>query len=374
MNLETTLPQALWEAVRTNYEKRNYSGAVLDAFYCLSDLLRAKSGALSDGAALIGEALGGHDPKIKINRLKSESEKSVQRGLEMTLRGIYQAIRNPRSHQKVTDTEDDARALILFIGYLTRQLDQAKAQFEIAEFMKKVFDSDFVPQERYAQLLVAEIPSSQRLEVFLEVFQQLQTGRPEALARFFKALMQVMSDDEMHAVYDTVSEALRTAEEDNAIRQLITSFDGDLWPNLSEVARLRIEHRLIGSVREGLYNSQQRRARSGSLGAWSTTLFPHFALKGEMLDVIIDKLRSSSEESQDYVFAFLFSSLDKLSDQMPDSICASIVQNLRRGDSRFHSAVTRRCPWSVESFPTVLRKAIQDFRPNDFPAEEDLPF
>jgi uncharacterized protein (TIGR02391 family) len=150
VNLETKLPTELWESVRTNYEKRNFTGAILDAFYFLSDLLRKKSGAEGDGASLIGQALGGVSPKIKLNKLQSESEWNAQKGIEQLLRGFYQAFRNPRSHEKTADTEEDAQILIDFIGYLVRQIDQAKAQFSRQDFLKRVLDPDFVPQKRYA--------------------------------------------------------------------------------------------------------------------------------------------------------------------------------------------------------------------------------
>ena len=45
MNLETRLSRDLWDAVRMNDEKRNFSGAILDSFYFLGDLLCKKSGA-----------------------------------------------------------------------------------------------------------------------------------------------------------------------------------------------------------------------------------------------------------------------------------------------------------------------------------------
>ncbi len=213
MNLETILPAELWEAVRVNYEKRNFTGAILDAFYFLSDLLRKKSGAEGDGAALIGQALGGATPKIKLNRLQSESEWNVQKGLEQMLRGFYQAVRNPRSHEKATDSEEDAQVLIVFIGYLVRQIDQAKSQFSRADFQKRVLDPDFVPQQRYAQLLVDEIPAGQRLEVFLDVYRAKETGKPEHLCYFFSVLLAQLADDERRQAYEVLSEELLSSRQ-----------------------------------------------------------------------------------------------------------------------------------------------------------------
>lgn len=373
MNLETNLPSGLWDSVRANLEKRSFAEAVLDAFYFLSDLLREKSGAVGDGATLVGQALGGANPKIRINKLESESEKSIQRGLEMTLRGLYQAIRNPRSHEKVKDSEDDAKILILFIGYLTRQIDQAKSQFSPSEFLKKVFDSNFVPNERYARLLVNEIPAGRRLDVFLDVFRVMETGLSENLTHFFSALLEQLSTEEIRTVYDVVSDTLRRTDDDRTIRQVIVCIGPRHWPQYSEVARLRIENRLIKSVREGRFDESQNRCRSGALGAWSSTLFPHFSLKREMLEAISDKLRSSSDEELGYALRFFFVHLNQLAESMPRDISKTLVMKLQSGDERIHKAVVNHCPWDRSTFSPELAKAISGFQPG-FPPEEELPF
>jgi uncharacterized protein (TIGR02391 family) len=100
VNLETRLDKRLWEAIQISYGNRTYSGAILDAMYLLTGLIREKSGVEGDGAALVGQAFGGASPLIKVNRLQTESEINVQRGVEQLLRGLYQGIRNPQSHDK----------------------------------------------------------------------------------------------------------------------------------------------------------------------------------------------------------------------------------------------------------------------------------
>jgi uncharacterized protein (TIGR02391 family) len=100
MNLETEINQDLWRSIRRSYETRQWSNAILDAIYFLSDALRTKTGLQSDGAALVGQALGGKNPKLRLNRLQTESEQSFQSGVEQLLRGIYSAFRNPRSHER----------------------------------------------------------------------------------------------------------------------------------------------------------------------------------------------------------------------------------------------------------------------------------
>src|SRR3982751_2148222 len=120
MSLQTTLDPRLWAAIKHTYLAQNYTGAILDSIHFLSDLIRDKSGLDSDGHVLIGNALGGQNPIVKINSLQTESERDEQRGLEFLLRGVYTGIRNPRSHEKWSDSAQIADALIPFINYLTR--------------------------------------------------------------------------------------------------------------------------------------------------------------------------------------------------------------------------------------------------------------
>jgi len=108
MNLRTEISQKLWEAIERSYEAENYAHAVLDAIHYLTTVLRERSGADGDGAALVGQALGGDAPKLRVNALQSESDRNVQKGLEQLLRGIYLAIRNPRSHEQFNETQVDA--------------------------------------------------------------------------------------------------------------------------------------------------------------------------------------------------------------------------------------------------------------------------
>ncbi len=127
MNLETEIGQDLWKAVRRSYESQAWSNAILDSIHHLSDTLRTKTGLQSDGTALAGQALGGKNPKLRLNRLQTDTEKSIQAGVEQLLRGLYQAIRNPRSHEHLADSQVEADALIVFVNYLLKLFGYARA-------------------------------------------------------------------------------------------------------------------------------------------------------------------------------------------------------------------------------------------------------
>lgn len=376
MNLKTMLPEPLWDAVHTNYEKRNFSGAILDAFYFLSELLRNKSATEGDGASLIGQAFGGAAPKIKLNRLQTESERNVQRGMELLLRGLYQCIRNPRSHDKISDSEEDAQVLILFVGYLIRQIDRAKSQFSRSDFIRRVLDPDFVPSERYASLLVSDIPVRSRLDVFLDLFGEVESWKPEHMRVFLTVLLKQMKDDEVQQVCDVLTDELGISETESRIRIILGSFPPLLWPRIGEVARLRIENKVIRSVRDGKQDMKSGRCRDGALGTWSTGIFPVMTLKSEMVRTITSKIFSGAEDRA-YVFRYLFNSLHNLSDTVPRQISSALCSRLKAGDTEVYEQLGFAPPWDEDKWPEDLKKAYSSFKASE-PIktfdDDDIPF
>ena len=105
MNIQTHIRSDLWLAIASTYQSENYTHAILDAIHCLSDVLRNKTGLDGDGTVLVGQALGGDAPRLRLNKLQTETERSIQRGVEQLLRGLYLAVRNPRSHEQFQDTK-----------------------------------------------------------------------------------------------------------------------------------------------------------------------------------------------------------------------------------------------------------------------------
>src|SRR5450830_889831 len=176
MNLQAALPIPLWAAISAAYEARNYSHAILEATYFLSTILRDRAGVDGDGAALVGAALGGEVPKLKLNSLESESEKNQQKGFEQILRGIYIGIRNPRSHEPTIDAQATADAIIHFIGYIITLLNASKEAFTVQSFVDRLSDADFVESKRYAELLVGEIPKTRLSEAIIALFNVRNTA------------------------------------------------------------------------------------------------------------------------------------------------------------------------------------------------------
>lgn len=378
MNLSTCLDERLWLAIQSTYEARNFTGAVLDSVYFLSELIRQKTGLSSDGVALIGQALGGKSPKLRVNKLQSDSDWNEQSGFEQLMRGLYQGIRNPRSHEKHVDTPEDADAIILFVNLLVRKIDQSRTPFTKDDFLKKVYDPDFVEKDRYAELIAKEIPPKQRYNIFIDVFRMKESANEDKLRYFFKALIKLLSKDDKAEVYSYISQELIETDSTEVIRLTLKLLPLEWWPHFEESARLRIENKLIQSVKEGRFVRANGRCQGGALGTWGTRIFPYFGLKQEMADALTRKLMSFVSEEQDYVFSYFFASFPVLIKSPSPGLKGYLLQALKKGDIRFKAAIEqlieKDCPaeWAT---PFIL--ALSTFEEKELTAkvdDGDIPF
>lgn len=377
MNLQTKIDERLWGAIRSTYEARNFSAAILDAIHFLSELIRERSGLEGDGVNLVGRAFGGKAPVLKVNNLNTESEKNVQAGIEQLLRGIYQAVRNPRSHGSHQDSEDDAIAIILFLNHLLGAIDRAKTPFSQQLFVKRVLDPDFVPKERYAQLLIEELPATKRLDIFHDVFGKLQDGDGNKLKFFFEALLGKMTEEEKGIICGTLSDVLRDADDTSIIRKIIQAFPNEIWPSIAEVSRLRVEHMLIESVKDGKYHAGQGKCRGGSFGTWATNIAQHFSMKNELYRILINKLHSADKTEQDYVFTYLSGVFTDLYKKPPRGLIDTVNKGLTSGDIRFKKMVESYFFWGEGDWTKPFQENIDNFEEAEMafdPNDDDIPF
>ncbi len=341
LNLQGILDTRLWVAIESNYQSGDFTGVIVDSIHFLGELIRDRSGLEGDGVALIGEAFGGNNPKLKVNSLQTESHRNVQKGVEQLLRGIYQGIRNPRSHEKYHDSSEDADAIVLFINYLIRIIDHSKSPFDLDSYLERVFDPSFSESERYADLLVAEIPERKRWDTLLAVFRQKEARGKHwtKLRYFFQSILKTLSSDEITSFCEVVSEELKTTHSDGSIVRILQTLPIDYWPRYEEIARIRTESKLIASINDGKYDRAQHRSTAGTMGTWATGLAGSFFLKDQLLSALCRKLGSSDEEEQDYVLALFASSFPELVETPSAHLRGVLRTGLAEGDVRFHRAL-----------------------------------
>ena len=375
MILQIEISEQLTDAISTNYDKGNYTAAILDAVFMLSNILRDRSGSQIDGIALVSEALGGQDPKLKITPLRTESDKNIQKGIESIIRGIIQAIRNPRSHEKHADQKEVADCLIAFLDYIIGLLNRAKAPFEIADFLSRILDKDFVQSEPYSDLMVSEIPKEKLNDVLMSVYQVKSQLKPYTMKLFVNSLFKELLDADKQAFIKMASDELKITDDEAAIRSATTVFSGEEWLKIERIARLRIENKLIKSVREGKYDTSIGKCTNGSLGTWLTGIFPEIELRNEVMYTLIKKLSSPDRLEQDYVFNYFSQYLIDFDKKPNDSLIKLIKEGLVNGDKRYYDLINLAVMFSEEDWAKEIKPLLESFQEN--PAEEneeDIPF
>jgi uncharacterized protein (TIGR02391 family) len=104
----------------------NYFHAVLEASKSIAETIRTITGLTGDGATLIDDALGGDDPRIKINKFITDTEQSEQRGFVNLTKGLFGTFRNPTGHAPRIVwqmPEEDALDLFTLGSYVLRRID-----------------------------------------------------------------------------------------------------------------------------------------------------------------------------------------------------------------------------------------------------------
>jgi uncharacterized protein (TIGR02391 family) len=378
LNLSSTINERLWTAIRGTYEAGNYSGAILDSIYFLSDVIRDKSGLESDGLQLVGSAFSGANPIIKINSLHTQSDQDEQKGIHFLLMGIYSAIRNPRSHEKRIDTVETADAIIYFVDYIHGLIDKARSPFDADEVLRKVFDPLFGQSEKYADLIVGKVPARKLLDILIQVFHRRTEPPGRNVELFIKSSLKVLNDVELYSFWQVVSESLENATTDAEFRTVISIAQND-WEKIAEIARLRAEHRLIESIREGEYNNIKKVCTKGSLGTWATRIVDKMDLNQEYRLAVASRLMSIIPAARAYAYQYHFDTYRRLQTVPWLPVLNSLKRYLKEQDQMTYNALIFVegdifASETDEKWIAALKEDYAAFVPNVELSDDDIPF
>lgn len=379
MNPANMVGEELWSFVRRSYESEAWANAILDAVHHFGDVLRTKSGLQSDGTALVGQAFGGKEPKIQVNRLTTESEKNVQAGVEAMARGLYLAIRNPRSHERLTDTKQDCDAILIFVDYLLRAIGHSKDAFSIEALVEHISDENFVQNKRYSELMLNDIPKGKRLDALIATFERLDNRVMGQRKDFFRACLASLEPGERDQFFEVINAKLKTGTDDLELRTIFQLLEPHQWLLISESVRLRSEYRVIKNLQSGLYTIASGRCERGGMATWANSFFPHFSLKTELLRAIIDLLRMPAIKQQDYALKFFFFDLPRVSDKPSATLVTHIKGMLNKGDERYREAIDTFEEFGYSEWSKPFEESLLAFKPRTLPpmddfADDDIPF
>ena len=123
---ELVTSQDLVDATRQLFIDGHYANAVEDAFKCLNNAVKEKSGISSDGDGLMRRVFSANSPILRLNLFQSESDENEQRGYMDIFAGVMTGIRNPRAHEhEIVDDPEAALEMLIIANHLMRKLEHS---------------------------------------------------------------------------------------------------------------------------------------------------------------------------------------------------------------------------------------------------------
>ena len=119
--------EPLRSATRQLFIDGHYAEAVEEAYKCVNNTVKRKSGSLRDGQQLMHYVFDEDNPVLKLNDLKSASKTDEQKGYKLVFAGCMTGIRNPRAHEHgLRDEPEAALALLVWANHLMRVTGKAR--------------------------------------------------------------------------------------------------------------------------------------------------------------------------------------------------------------------------------------------------------
>lgn len=122
------------------YLNGHYANAAVDAFIEINARLKKIYHVIApdatkkpDGDSIITTIFSLNNPMLKIDDLLTESGNNEQKGLMLMLRGAIAALRNPKAHENIAISADDAMRRIMFASMLMYKIDDAVNYTNIKE-------------------------------------------------------------------------------------------------------------------------------------------------------------------------------------------------------------------------------------------------
>lgn len=333
-DLKKHIDEKLWHFIKRSYLAENYSEAIKDSIQFIGDLIREKSGLQTDGQNLIGQAFGGKNPKVKLNKLQTETEKNIQQGTESILRGIYSAIRNPRSHSKYEDKQEDADAIILFINLLLKQLDNSKGKFSKEIFLKRIKDKDFVANKKYVSLLIKTIPPKKYYDTIFDLLDSNEYIKLQNLKLVFHDLISKIKEEELEELLKSASEELRHEESNKIVVKIVVLFK-DYWTRIDEDSIIRTENKLINCLKNGQYIDYKIN-EEGICATYINEIIDLFTLKTELADALFLKLKKGTYEEHSYLFKYFSKHIEELDKHSKYDLVEILIEKLSKGNQLFY--------------------------------------
>jgi len=117
----------LREVSRQLFVDGHYARAVEEAYKFFNNEVKRRAGSKKDGPDLMHHVFNEDRPIMKLNALRSTSERDEQAGYRFIFAGAMAGVRNPRAHEHdLRDQPEAALELLVMANHLLRAVGKAK--------------------------------------------------------------------------------------------------------------------------------------------------------------------------------------------------------------------------------------------------------
>ena len=93
------------EASKSRFESGHYSDAIFAAFKAVDNFVKKKTSLSIYGKDLMAKVFNEDNPIIKLNELRTKSNRDEQEGFRFLFMGAMEGIRNPKAHDEVAELD-----------------------------------------------------------------------------------------------------------------------------------------------------------------------------------------------------------------------------------------------------------------------------
>jgi len=313
MEIKKMVSKDVWAVINDNYEKGSYTIAITNLLQYANEIVREKSGLSLDNTKLMEAAFLGQNPKLKVNKFQTVTEKDIQSGVGYLLKGLCLAVRNPRAHERYDDNKETADRIILFIDYLLEFVRSSKQPSLVEDWIEFVFDENYNNTEEYAKMVLQEIPEKKRYEILVSIFRNRKRAKQNQLNNLVNELMNDIKPEELQEFLDNLNKELLHCCDDTNLKMFLSLFPPQKWGTLIPLAKLKIENMIQKSLEQAMmvyegggYDSDPDYTcnHQGSLSTWAVRFIKYFDTKDKVYRILGNKLSSSNSDVRNFVFEY----------------------------------------------------------------------
>lgn len=301
MNIKDYIREDAWKAIEHHYTAEDYTEALRDAGFLLKDVLQAKSGEYDkDNTKLVEAVLCGQNPVLKINSFSTQSEKDMQNGIALGIKGIFLHVRNPMSHEKITYNKKDADAILIYMDYLIRQVDKSYGVTLIDEWLPLLKDCSFTSSPEYADELIKEVPRKKTYELLEAIYDERERITKYRTKYFVQLLIQRLTSEEKVMFTNKLNTDLAQTHGDGGLAMFFHFFGEAFFENLKRVVRLRIEDIVLQGIESGWIDPDtgETEGRNAVTATWAVDFIDRFETKGKIEEMLFQKVIKSDRQRE----------------------------------------------------------------------------